>query len=109
MFKKQGTSKRSASTSIGDINPGFHEATPTDMGSQASACDRAWAFEELQFCEELELDEVQLATVVGGYGINIQQQFAIALQRSLSQARRPVMSLQELQRRYPGIQSRSGF
>jgi hypothetical protein len=32
MFKKQGTSKRSASTSIGDIKPGFHEATPTDMG-----------------------------------------------------------------------------
>ena len=61
MFKKQGTSKRSASTSIGDINPGFHEATPTDMGSQASACDMAWASEEL-----LELDEVQLATVVGG-------------------------------------------
>jgi hypothetical protein len=61
MFKKQGTSKRSASTSIGDIKPGFHEATPTDMGSQASAFDMAWASEEL-----LELDEVQLATVVGG-------------------------------------------
>ncbi len=61
MFKKQGTSKRSASTSIGDIKPGFHEATPTDMGQQASACDMAWASEEL-----LELDEVQLATVVGG-------------------------------------------
>jgi len=107
MFKKQGTSKRSASTSIGDIKPGFHEATPTDMDSQASACDMAWAFEELEHCEELS--EVQLATVVGGYGVNIQQQFAIALQRSLSQARRPVMSWQELQRRYPGIQSRSGF
>ncbi len=62
MFKKQGTSKRSASTSSGDIKPGFHEATPTDMGSQASACDMAWACEEL-----VELDEVQLATVVGGY------------------------------------------
>ncbi len=64
MFKKQGTSKRSASTSIGDIQPGFHEATRTDMGSQASACDMAWAFEELEHCEELS--EVQLATVVGG-------------------------------------------
>ena len=65
MFKKQGTSKRSASTSIGDIKPGFHEATtPTDMGEQASACDMAWAFEELELCEELS--EVQLATVVGG-------------------------------------------
>jgi hypothetical protein len=64
MFKKQGTSKRSASTSSGDIKPGFHEATPTDMGSQASACDMAWAFEELEHCEELS--EVQLATVVGG-------------------------------------------
>jgi len=61
MFKKQGTSKRSASISIGDIKPGFGEATPTDMGQQASACDMAWACEEL-----LELDEVQLATVVGG-------------------------------------------
>jgi hypothetical protein len=39
MFKKQGTSKRSASTSIGDIKPGFGEATPTDIGQQASACD----------------------------------------------------------------------
>jgi hypothetical protein len=66
MFKKQGTSKRSASTSIGDIKPGFHEATPTDMGSQASACDMGWAFEELEHCEELS--EVQLATVVGGGG-----------------------------------------
>jgi hypothetical protein len=64
MFKKQGTSKHSASTSIGDIKPGFHEATPTDMGEQASACDMAWAFEELEHCEELS--EVQLATVVGG-------------------------------------------
>src|SRR4028118_27550 len=104
MFKKQGTSKRSASTSIGDIKPGFDEATPIDMSSQASACDMAWASEEL-----VELSEEELATVVGGYGINIQQQFAIALQRSLSQARRPVMSWQELQRRHPGIQSRSGF
>ena len=60
MFKKQETSKRSASTSIGDIKPGFGEATPTDMGSQASACDMAWA------SEEQELDDVQLATVVGG-------------------------------------------
>ena len=59
MFKKQGTSKRSASS--GNLKPGFHEATPTDMGSEASACDMAWASEEL-----LELDEVQLATVVGG-------------------------------------------
>ena len=104
MFKKQGTSKRSASTSIGNIKPGFGSATPTDMGEPASACDMAWASEEL-----VELSEEELATVVGGYGINIQQQFAIALQRSLSQARRPVMSLQELQRRHPGIQSRSGF
>jgi hypothetical protein len=64
MFKKQGTSKRSASTSIGNREPGFHEATPTDMGEQASACDMAWAFEELEHCEELS--EVQLATVVGG-------------------------------------------
>jgi hypothetical protein len=65
MFKKQGTSKRSASTSSGDIKPGFHEATtPTDMGEKASACDMAWAFEELELCEELS--EVQLATVVGG-------------------------------------------
>ncbi len=60
MFKKQGTSKRSASTSSGDREPGFHEATPTDMGSQASACDMAWA------SEEQELDEEELATVVGG-------------------------------------------
>jgi bacteriocin-like protein len=103
MFKKQGTSKRSASTSSCDIKPGFDEATPIDMGQQASACDMAMA------CEELELSEEELATVVGGYRVNIQQQFAIALQRSLSQARRPVMSLQELQRRHPGIQSRSGF
>ena len=104
MFKKQGTSKRSASTSSGDIKPGFDEATPTDMGSQASACDMAMA------CEELELSDEELATVVGGYWVNnIQQQFAIALQRSLSQARRPVMSWQELKTRYPVIQSRSGF
>jgi len=104
MFKKQGTSKRSASTSSGDIKPGFGEATPTDMGSQASACDMAMA------CEELELSDEELATVVGGYWVNnIQQQFAIALQRSLSQARRPVMSWQELKTRYPVIQSRSGF
>ena len=103
MFKKQGTSKRSASTSSGDIKPGFGEATPIDMGSQASAFDMAWA------SEEQELSEEELATVVGGYRVNIQQQFAIALQRSLSQARRPVMSWQELQRRYPAIQSRSGF
>jgi bacteriocin-like protein len=103
MFKKQGTSKRSASTSSGDIKPGFDEATPTDMGQQASACDMAMA------CEELELSDEELATVVGGYRVNIQQQFAIALQRSLSQARRPVMSWQQFQTRYPGIQSRSGF
>jgi hypothetical protein len=64
MFKKQGTSKRSASTSIGDIKPGFHEATPTDMGEQAWACDMTLALEELEHCEELS--EVQLATVVGG-------------------------------------------
>jgi len=104
MFKKQGTSKRSASTSSGNIKPGFDEATPIDMGEPASACDMAWASEEL-----VELSEEELATVVGGYGINIQQQFAIALQRSLSQARRPVMSWQQFQTRYPGIQSRSGF
>lgn len=61
MFKKQGTTKRSASTSIGDLKPGFHKATPTDMGSQASACDMAWASEEL-----VELSEEELATVVGG-------------------------------------------
>ena len=103
MFKKQGTSKRSASTSIGDIKPGFGEATPTDRGSEASACDMAWA------SEELELSDEELATVVGGYRVNIQQQFAIALQRSLSQARRPVMSYEEFKRRYPGVQSRSGF
>jgi len=60
MFKKQGTSKRSASTSIGDIKPGFGSATPTDMGEQASACDMAMA------SEEQELDEEELATVVGG-------------------------------------------
>ena len=104
MFKKQGTSKRSASTSIGDIKPGFHEATtPTDMNQQTSAFDMA------QASEELELSDEELATVVGGYGINIQHQFAIALQRSLSQARRPVMSYEEFKRRYPGVQSRSGF
>jgi hypothetical protein len=34
------------------------------MGEKASACDMAWAFEELELCEELS--EVQLATVVGG-------------------------------------------
>ena len=61
MFKKQGTSQRSASTSSCDIKPAFHEATPTDMGQQASACDMAWA------SEELELSEEELATVVGGY------------------------------------------
>jgi len=104
MFKNQGTSKRSASTSIGDIKPGFDEATPIDMSSQASACDMAWASEEL-----VELSEEELATVVGGYGVNIQQQFAIALQRSLSKALRPVMSYEEFKRRYPGVQSRSGF
>jgi bacteriocin-like protein len=104
MFKKQGTSKRSASTSIGDREPGFGEATPTDMGQQASACDMAMA------SEEQELSDEELATVVGGYRVNnIQQQFAIALQRSLSQARRPVMSWEEFKRRYPGTQSRSGF
>ena len=104
MFKKQGTSKRSASTSIGNIKPGFGSATPTDMGEQASACDMAWAF------EELELSDEELATVVGGYRVNnIQQQFAIALQRSLSKALRPVMSYEEFKRRYPGVQSRSGF
>jgi len=103
MFKKQGTSKRSASTSSCDREPGFDEATPIDMGEPASACDMAMA------CEEQELSEEELATVVGGYGINIQQQFAIALQRSLSQARRPVMSYEEFKRRYPGVQSRSGF
>jgi len=57
MFKKQGTSQRSASTSIGDIKPGF-VATPTGEG--AMAC---WACEEL-----VELDDVQLATVVGAGG-----------------------------------------
>jgi bacteriocin-like protein len=104
MFKKQGTSKRSASTSIGDREPGFAEATPTDMGQQASACDMAMA------SEEQELSDEELATVVGGYRVNnIQQQFAIALQRSLSQARRPVMSYDEFKRRYPRVQSRSGF
>ena len=104
MFKKQGTSKRSPSTSIGDREPGFGSATtPTDMNQQASAFDMAWA------SEEQELSEEELATVVGGYGINIQHQFAIALQRSLSQARRPVMSYEEFKRRYPGVQSRSGF
>ena len=103
MFKKQGTSKRSGSISIGDIKPGFDEATPIDRSSQASAFDMAWA------SEEQELSEEELATVVGGYRVNIQQQFAIALQRSLSQARRPVMSYEEFKRRYPGVQSRSGF
>jgi hypothetical protein len=34
------------------------------MGEKGSACDMAWAFEELEHCEELS--EVQLATVVGG-------------------------------------------
>jgi hypothetical protein len=62
MFKKQGTSKRSASTSIGDIKPGFHEATPIDMGEQASAGDMAWASEEL-----VELSEEEQARVVGGF------------------------------------------
>ena len=62
MFKKQGTSKRSASTSIGDREPGFHEVTLTDMGEQASAGDMAWASEEL-----VELSEEELATVVGGW------------------------------------------
>jgi hypothetical protein len=59
MFKKQGTSQRSASTTTigGDIKPGF-VATPT--GEQAMAC---WACEELELDE---MDEVQLATVVGG-------------------------------------------
>jgi len=103
MFKNQGTSKRSASTSSGDREPGFGSATPTDMSSQASAFDMAWA------SEEQELSEEELATVVGGYGVNIQQQFAIALQRSLSKALRPVMSYEEFKRRYPGVQSRSGF
>ena len=103
MFKKQGTSKRSGSISIGDIKPGFDEATPIDRSSQASAFDMAWA------SEEQELSEEELATVVGGYGVNIQQQFRIAFQRALSQGYTPVMSWEELKRRYPGIQSRSGF
>ena len=84
MFNNQGNSKPEA--------------------SQKENGDMAWAG-----CEEQELSEVELATVVGGYGVNIQQQFAIALQRSLSQARRPVMSYEEFKRRYPGVQSRSGF
>jgi hypothetical protein len=68
MFKKQGTSKRSASTSsIGDREPGFGKASATDMGSQASG-DMAWACE----CEELELDDAQLAAVVGGRGVETQ-------------------------------------
>src|SRR4028118_380764 len=104
MLKNQGTSKGSASTSSGDREPGFGSATPIDMSSQASACDMAWASEEL-----VELSEEELATAVGGYGVNIQQQFAIALQRSLSKALRPVMSYEEFKRRYPGVQSRSGF
>jgi hypothetical protein len=107
MFKKQGTNKRSASTSIDDIKPGFHEATPTDLGEPTSACDMAWAFEELEHCEELS--EVQLATVVGGYRVNIEQQFGIALKGALSRGYTPVMSWSALVSKYPGIQSRSGF
>ena len=59
MFKKQGTSKRSASTSIiGDREPG-DMATPT-TGEQAMAGDMAWA----GACEELS--DAQLATCGGG-------------------------------------------
>jgi hypothetical protein len=59
MFKKQGTSKRSASTSsIGDREPGFGKASPT--GEQAIAGDMAIA----GACEELE--DALLATVCGG-------------------------------------------
>jgi len=58
IFKKQGTSKRSASM-IGDREPGFHEATPT-TGEQAMAGDMAIA----GACEELS--DAQLATCLGG-------------------------------------------
>jgi hypothetical protein len=60
MFKKQGTSKRSASTSsiIGDREPG-DMATPT-TGEQAIAGDMAIA----GACEELS--DAQLATCGGG-------------------------------------------
>ena len=78
MFKKQGTSKRSASTSIGDREPGFGEATPTDMGQQASACDMAWA------SEELELSEEELATVVGGYPVLTREMVQIIAQGGVS-------------------------
>jgi len=78
MFKKQGTSKRSASTSIGDREPGFGEATPTDMGQQASACDMAWA------SEELELSDEELATVVGGSPVLTREMVQIIAQGGVS-------------------------
>jgi bacteriocin-like protein len=78
MFKKQGTSKRSASTSIGNIKPGFDEATPTEIGSQASACDMAMA------CEEQELSEEELATVVGGYPVLTREMVQIIAQGGAS-------------------------
>jgi len=59
MFKKQGTSKRSASTSsIGDREQGLGLASPT--GEQAIAGDMAIA----GACEELE--DALLATCCGG-------------------------------------------
>ena len=78
MFKKQGTSKRSASTSSCDIKPGFDEATPTDMGQQASACDMAMA------SEEQELSEEELATVVGGYPVLTREMVQIIAQGGAS-------------------------
>ena len=82
MFKKQGTSKRSGSKSSCDIKPGFGEATPTDMGSQASACDMGWASEELEHCEELS--EVQLATVVGGKNLPPGEEFPLDIEFPLT-------------------------
>jgi len=72
MFKKQGTSKRSASTSmIGDREPGFGKASPTgeqaETGEQAIAGDMAWA----GACEELS--DAQLATCGGGVTVAVQE------------------------------------
>jgi bacteriocin-like protein len=79
MFKKQGTSKRSASTSIGDREPGFGSATtPTDMNQQASAFDMAWA------SEEQELSEEELATVVGGSPVLTREMVQIIAQGGVS-------------------------
>jgi len=64
MFKKQGTSKRSASTSmIGDREPGLDSATPTGEQAWAGDMGGAGAGEELS--------DAQLATCFGGASLEV--------------------------------------